>query len=63
VSRWQIAALALAVAAIAAGLVRALVQLTEGDGLLALVFLFGLAAVLCLWRDALADAHREERDR
>jgi uncharacterized membrane protein len=63
VSRWQVAALVLGLAAIAAGLVRAVVDLTKGDGLLALVFLLGLAAVLCLWRDALADAHREERDR
>jgi hypothetical protein len=63
VSRWQVAALVLGLAAIAAGLVRAVVDLTKGDGLLALVFLLSLAAVLCLWRDALADAHREERDR
>ena len=62
-NRWQVAALALVVAAVAAGLVRALVGLTQGDGLLALVFLLGLAAVLCLWRDALGAAHREERDR
>ena len=62
-TRWQVAALVLGLAAIAAGLVRALIDLTKGDGLLALVFLLGLAAVLCLWRDALADANREERDR
>jgi len=51
----QVAAVVFAIAAFLAGVFRILIGITHGDGLLALVWLFGLAAVIVLWHDALAD--------
>ena len=60
-SRLELVALVFGLAAIVAGLFRLLVGVTHGDGLLALVWVFGLAAVWALWRDALANTHRGDR--